>query len=198
MHDHAERWQRLTQLLAPFHDAAVRTARRLSRSAEEGDDLMQESVVRAFDRLPGLRDESRFRPWFYAVLLSLHRNRSRRAFWKRFLSLDARREAGFEPAGGDGVREADLRSRARRAARALASLAPEQREAVVFFEMEGYSIEEIATLQQSSIPAVKSRLSRGRERLRRYFERLDQDVDVVRRNSRPATRIGRGTSLASE
>lgn len=197
MTDQTERWKRLTDLLAPFHEAAARTARRLSRSVEEGDDLLQEAVLRAFDRLPTLRDDSRFRAWFFAVLLSIHRNRSRRSFWKRFLSLDARREAGFDPPGEDGGRAAELRRRAQRAARALASLSPEQREAVVLFEMEGYSIEEVATLQQSSIPAVKTRLSRGRERLRRYFEKVDCDVEVLRKSSRPPARFGRGRSLAS-
>jgi len=198
MIDHPERWQRLTELLAPFHDAASRTARRLAGSAEEGDDLMQEAVLRAFDHLHGLRDESRFRSWFYTVLLSVHRNRSRRGFWRRFLSLDARREAGFEPAGADGGEEAELRGRARRAARALAALAPAQREAVVLFEMEGYSVDEIAALQHSSVPAVKSRLSRGRERLRRSLEKVDPNVDVLRATSRRAARFGRGTSLVSE
>ena len=38
-------------------------------------------------------------------------------------------------------------------------------------ELQGFSIEEIATIQEASIPAVKSRLSRGREELRRYYER---------------------------
>jgi RNA polymerase sigma-70 factor (ECF subfamily) len=46
-----------------------------------------------------------------------------------------------------------------------------QREAVVLFEVDGYSIEEIAAMQRVSVSAVKSRLVRGRERLRRYYER---------------------------
>jgi hypothetical protein len=42
---------------------------------------------------------------------------------------------------------------------------------VVLFELEGFSIEEIAALQQVSASAVKSRLARGRARLRRIYER---------------------------
>jgi RNA polymerase sigma-70 factor (ECF subfamily) len=59
-------------------------------------------------------------------------------------------------------------------ARALATLAPPEREAVVLFELEGFTLDEVATAQQSSIPAVKSRLVRARARLRRHYEREER------------------------
>ena len=171
--DHPERWQELMRLLRPFHEAAARTARRLTRSVDDGDDLLSEAILRAFDRLPTLRDPERFRSWFFAVLMSVHRNRARRSFWKRFLSLEGQRSQGFEPAGPDGTREAELARRADRAARALATLNAEQREAIVLFELEGFSIEEIAEVEEVGISAIKSRLARGRERLRRCYERWE-------------------------
>jgi RNA polymerase sigma-70 factor (ECF subfamily) len=167
-----ESWQRLIDLLKPFHDQAAATARRLSRSAEDGDDLFQEAVIRAYDKLPSLRDESRFRPWFYSLLLSVHRNRSRRGFWRRFLSLEGKDGKSIDVAGEDGASWDEERRGAERVSRALAGLPPEQREAVVLFEMDGFSIEEIAAIQKASQSAVKSRLSRARERLRRHYERL--------------------------
>jgi RNA polymerase sigma-70 factor (ECF subfamily) len=165
-------WQRLIDLLRPFHDQAAATARRLSRSAEDGDDLFQEAVIRAYDKLPSLRDESRFRPWFYSVLLSVHRNRTRRGFWRRFLSLEGKDGKSIDVAGEDGAAWDEERRGAERVSRALAGLPPEQREAVVLFEMDGFSIEEIAGLQKVSQSAVKSRLARARRRLRRHYERL--------------------------
>jgi RNA polymerase sigma-70 factor (ECF subfamily) len=167
-----ESWQRLIDLLRPFHDQAAATARRLCRSAEDGDDLFQEAVIRAYDKLPSLRDESRFRPWFYSVLLSVHRNRSRRGFWRRFLSLEGKDGKCIDVAGEDGASWDDERRGAERVSRALAGLPPEQREAVVLFEMNGFSIEEISAIQNVSLSAVKSRLSRARKRLRRHYERL--------------------------
>jgi RNA polymerase sigma-70 factor (ECF subfamily) len=167
-----ESWQRLIELLRPFHDQAAATARRLSRSAEDGDDLFQEAVIRAYEKLPSLRDESRFRPWFYSVLLSVHRNRSRRGFWRRFLSMERKDGKHIDVAGEDGAAWEKERRGAERISRALAGLPPEQREAVVLFELEGFSIEEIAAMQEVSLSAVKSRLSRGRDRLRRHYRRL--------------------------
>ena len=164
-------WERLTALLGPVHHAALATARRLCRSRAEGDDLYQDTVLRAFDKLHTLRDESRFRSWFYATLLSRHRNRYRSAFWKRRVPYDQAFPDGAEPVGEDG-RERDAEAvRARRATEALAALDAAQREAVVLFEIDGFTIEEIADLQHASVSAVKSRLVRGREKLRRYYER---------------------------
>jgi RNA polymerase sigma-70 factor (ECF subfamily) len=164
-------WTRLIALLAPIHDQVRRTARWLARDSVEGDDLFQETVLQAYRKLPGLRDPERFRGWFHAVLWSVHRRRSRRAFWRRFLSLESEMARGFEPAGNPGTDEAQTHRRAERVSRALATLPAVQREAVVLFELEGYPVDEIAALQKVSISAVKSRLQRGRDRLRRFYER---------------------------
>ncbi|MBI5836048.1 MAG: RNA polymerase sigma factor [Candidatus Eisenbacteria bacterium] len=170
-------WRRLIELLGPIHRQAALTARRLSRSVADGDDLLQEAVLRAYEKLPGLRDATRFRPWFYAILVTVHRNRARRDFWKRFVSLDGDGPgAGTDPAGENGVDREHRRAAARRVADALARLPAAQREAVVLFELEGFSIGEISEVQGASVAAVKSRLARGRERLRRHYERLGYRV----------------------
>ena len=172
MNDRTEaRWARLIALLEPIHHQATATARRLCRSRAEGDDLYQEAVLRAFEKLHTLRDETRFRSWFYATLLSRHRTHMRRASWRRLLPWEAAFPDGAEPTGEDGNAWDEQVRGAGRASDALATLVPEQREAVVLFEIDGYSIEEIASMQRASVPAVKSRLVRGREQLRRYYER---------------------------
>jgi len=165
------RWKRLTGLLAPFHEQALATARRLCRSSADGDDLYQEAVLRAFEKLHTLRDESRFRSWFYATLLSRHRSRHRRGFWRRLVPMSDAFPEGCEPIGEDGSGWSAEARRSNRAARALSALAAVQREAIVLFEIDGYSIDEIAAMQQVTISAVKSRLTRGRDRLRRFYER---------------------------
>lgn len=161
-----DRYERLMALLGPIHDRARRTARRLCRSHADGDDLFQEAALRAAERLDGLRDAARFPGWFYAVLLSVHRARARRAFWRRFLPLGAAPEPPPPPP------EDERRLRAARVAEALAALPAPQREALVLFEVDGFTIEEIAQMQGDSVSAVKTRLSRGRRRLRARYEAL--------------------------
>jgi RNA polymerase sigma-70 factor, ECF subfamily len=155
---------RLLALLTPVHDRALATARRLCRSNAEGDDLFQETVLRAFDRLGDLRDESRFTSWFFAILLSVHRARHRRDFWRGLLPLNDASEPSL-PA------EADRVDGAERMTRALGKLSSKEREAIVLFELEGFTLEEIAGMKRESLSAVKSRLSRARARLRRHYEK---------------------------
>jgi len=193
-----ERWRRLTGLLEPIHEQAVATSRRLCRSAADGDDLYQDAVLRAFEKLHTLRDQARFKPWFFATLISRHRSRQRLRFWRRLVPLDQAFPPGREPVGADGTGWDEDARRAGRAALALGSLAAEQREAVVLFEMDGWSIDEIAAVQRASVAAVKSRLKRGRERLRRFYEqrgwRTERAAERVETLPRAVRTAGEGAT----
>ena len=166
-------WNELLDLLEPIHADVQLFARRIARSNAEGDDVFQEAVLRAAKKLSSLRERSRFKSWMYSVVVSVHRTRCRRAFWKRFAGNPP------DPVGDDGSRWADERASDERATAALATLEPAQREAIVLFELHGYSIEEIAEIQKTSVSAVKSRLVRGRDRLRVYYARIAQPVPMT-------------------
>ena len=183
-------WTQFLALLEPLHERARLTARRLAGSSSDGDDLFQEALLRAVERLPGLRDSGRFAPWFYAVLLSVHRNRSRRGFWRRFVRLEPLLDRGYDPAGAAGVREAGEREAAARLSRALSRLPAVQREATVLHEIDGFSMQEIAAMQRVSVTAVKTRVARGRARLRRHYQRLDDATRNRRTPARDASSIG--------
>lgn len=164
-------WDELFALLAPIHEDVQLFARRIAGSNAEGDDTFQEAVLRAASKLPALREREKFKSWIYRVVVSVHRTRCRRSFWKRLISRDESR-GEHDLAGDDGAHWADERASARRATAALATLSPPQREAIVLFELHGYSLEEIAEIQDTSLSSVKSRLVRGRDRLRQFYLRL--------------------------
>jgi len=169
--------ERFRRLIEPVHDKAVAFARCLCRSRADGDDLFQESVLRAFTKLDGLRDDGAFRPWLYRVVISVHRNRCRRELWRRLIpfgEVDEASEAGGAQISGDyrvSDWSPDAADATQRARAALAVLPAVQREAIVLFEIEGWQVDEIAALHRVSISAVKSRLARGRERLRVFYEK---------------------------
>jgi len=168
MSDEIPAWDELAELLGPIHDEVQLFARRIAGSNAEGDDVFQEAVLRAARKLPSLRDRGKFRAWMSSVVVSVHRSRCRRSFWSRFLSRE-----DADAVGDDGASWADERASDRRASAALATLRPPEREAIVLFELHGYAIDEIAEIQRSSISAVKSRLVRGRDRLRAFYRSLE-------------------------
>lgn len=156
--------ERLQRLLEPVHDRAAAFARSVCRSTEDGDDLFQEALVRAIEKIDALREDGAFRVWLYRVIISLHRSRYRRAFWRRLLPLTSDVEDGLPNAE-------ETLGAASRARLALAELPHDQREALVLFEIEDWKVEEIAELLDVSTSAIKSRLARGRERLRTIYTR---------------------------
>jgi RNA polymerase sigma-70 factor, ECF subfamily len=170
---------RFRRLLEPVHDRALAFARCLCRSQSDGDDLFQEAALRAFSKLDDLRDDAAFRTWFYRIVITVHRNRTRTAFWRRLLPfVDSGAFATTEP-GNQPNTQAELASLDRVRA-ALAILPVKQREAIVLFEIEGWKVHEIAVLQNVSTSAIKSQLVRGRDRLRRFYEkRIPAAVPVI-------------------
>ncbi|NNF05218.1 MAG: RNA polymerase sigma factor [Candidatus Eisenbacteria bacterium] len=171
MQDDSERWKTLTGYLEPFHRQALGTARRLTGSETDGDDLYQDAVLRAFQKLHSLREPASFRSWFFAILFSIHRSQCRRSFWKRFLTMDSGDGKSLEWVGEDKTLFHGERLRTKRIREALSSLPVSMREALLLFEVEGFHIHEIAKVQNVSESAVKSRLSRGRQRMRAFYEK---------------------------
>ena len=164
--------QRLCRLLEPLHAELRACARRLCRSSADGDDLFQEAALRALGKIDMLESEEAFRAWFYRVLLSVHRNRVKRSFWSRLVPMGDR-EPVVESAGA-----ADLGG-AERIRLALADLPAEQREAIVLHDIQELSVEEIAEVQGVSGSAVKSRLVRGRKRLRSIYKKRFGVIDLA-------------------
>ncbi|HET9992299.1 MAG TPA: RNA polymerase sigma factor [Kofleriaceae bacterium] len=166
--------------MEPLHVRCAAFARGLCRSRSDADDLYQESLLRAFTRLDALRDEAAFRTWMYRIVISVHRNQLRKDFIRRLSPFHMPRSELARLAGhGDDVsietlyRSTDwspeAAEAARRARAALAALPTAQREAIVLFEIEGMLVAEIAAIQSVSESAVKSRLARGRERMRAHY-----------------------------
>jgi len=169
--------ERFRRLIEPVHHKALAFARCLCRSRADGDDLFQESSLRAFTKLDGLRDDGAFRAWLYRIVISVHRNRCRASFWRRLVPFgdDGRAQDGVRAGHEQDYRTSewspDAADATQRARAALSTLPAVQREAIVLLEIEGWQVDEIAVLQRASVSAVKSRLARGRQRLRMYYEK---------------------------
>lgn len=165
------RADRFRRLLAPHHDRVAGFARSLCRSVSEGDDLFQDAMLHAFQKLDDLREDGAFRTWLYRIVITRHRSRSRRGFWRRLLPMpETPPEAGYRDWSPE-LAEAN-----RRARHALARLPAEVREAIVLFEIEEWLVADIAALYKTSTSAIKSRLARGREQLRALYEAAPEGI----------------------
>jgi len=140
----------------------------------DAEDLVQEVFLRVYRAAGRYRPTARFTTWLYRVTSNVIINWLRRRD-RRPVEL-ARIVAGEEGAGNptalaDPTGETGLETLSReelraQVRRAIESLAPNQRLAVVLFRFEGLSYHEIAASMSCSVMAVKSLLSRARENLR--------------------------------
>jgi len=164
--DEVERLTRFEEQLETVYPDAARFARGLAGSEADGDDLLQDSLVRAWQAYPRLRDPGRFKYWLLRIIRNAHRSRARKAKLRHWFSLNGAEQVPV--AEGIAFEEKEV------VRLALQEVPRSQREALVLFEVLGMSIDEIAEVQDVTPSAVKSRLSRGRGKLRDSWRRLSR------------------------
>jgi len=150
------RFQALCQSLRPD---LVRFAFWLSRDQALAEDLVQETMLRAWKARNSLKDESAAKPWFLTIV---RREYARSFERKRLVTVDVDELiAKEEPmlAVSQDQELAELRA-------ALFKLPEEYREPLVMQVLMGYSTAEIAAELELSSAAVLTRLFRGRKQLR--------------------------------
>lgn len=147
---------RLLEMLRPD---LVRFAFWLARDRAVAEDVVQETLIRAWKSREELKDQTAARPWLFTIVRREHARLFER---KRLPTVDVEQlEALGDPAlasDGDAGLD-DLR-------RAILQLPDEYREPLVLQVLGGLSTAEIAVELQLTQPAVLTRLFRARNRLR--------------------------------
>jgi RNA polymerase sigma-70 factor (ECF subfamily) len=148
-----------------------RYARAFTPMEHDADDLAQEALLRVYRSLRSFRWQSAFSTWLYAVVRSAFLDAAKgRAGTRRALEEPLRDEHG-EREGGERPDEALAADEERRRVwSALRAVPTEFRTALVLFDIEGCSYDEVAAIEDVAVGTVKSRLHRGRAALRRLLE----------------------------
>lgn len=142
-----------------------RFALALARDRHVADDLVQDCLARALTAWASRQQEPSLRPWLFAILHNLWRNRLRR----EAIRPDGRpwEEAGEGPGESGGQLE---RLQLRDLDAAMALLSEEHRSLLLLVAVEGLSYEQAARVQGVPVGTVMSRLTRARERLRHLMD----------------------------
>jgi RNA polymerase sigma-70 factor (ECF subfamily) len=160
---------RAFELLVSSHLPQVRRfARAFASSDADVDDLAQEALVKVYKSLRSFRFQAAFKTWLYSVVRNVFYDATRsRAGRERSLEEPLAADHSQAPSQTETPDEGMARQEERqRLWRALRALPPEFRTAVVLFDVEGHSYEEVAAIEAVPIGTIKSRLSRGRALLR--------------------------------
>ena len=154
-----------------------RFARALAGNREAADDLVQDTLERAWTKRHLWQAGTNLRAWLFAVMHGVYVNGARRR--RPAESLDVLGDSAPERADDGASAETAIAVRELR--EALQRLPEEQREVVLLVGLEQLSYAEAADVLEVSIGTVMSRLARGRERLRQLLEEESSDRHGLRR-----------------
>lgn len=171
--------------MLPHLDSLYRSALSMTRNAQDADDLVQDTYLRAFQFFDQFRVGTNARAWLFRILTNLFINAYRRNkreperssfeemedFYLYNRLSDAQTSLGTEPPEqavlskiqGDAIREA------------IAKLPDEYRETVVLADLNEFSYQEISEMLEIPIGTVRSRLSRGRRLVQRALWAFSED-----------------------
>ncbi|HEX4617398.1 MAG TPA: sigma-70 family RNA polymerase sigma factor [Stellaceae bacterium] len=141
-----------------------RYARALTRDASRADDLVQSCLTRAVAKQHLWQPGTHLRAWLFTILHNQHVNDFRRASREENnVSIDEIAPVASVQANTIDVLELrDLKI-------ALDKLAPEQRQVILLVGVEGMGYEDVASVLGVPVGTVRSRLSRGRDQLRKLM-----------------------------
>lgn len=142
-----------------FEAPVYNLARRICRTTEDAEDVLQETFLEVFRSIGSYRGEGSLWGWVRTItaskaLMRLRRNKYREAEELQDNVVPLRRE--------DTALRMDLEA-------ALERLSPTSRAVVWLHDVEGYTHEEIAALMKKTVSFSKSQLARAHARLRRWL-----------------------------
>jgi RNA polymerase sigma-70 factor (ECF subfamily) len=153
---------RLAALFDTHHQRLFRLARRLSRCADDAQDLVQETFLRAARSPASIPDgHSREEAWLVRVLVNICRDK-----W-RWTAVRQRTADGSDVESLAGVSPEPALLAREMVRDALQRLAPRRRAILVLYELEGTGITEIAKVLGVSAVTVRWHLSIGRREMAR-------------------------------
>lgn len=144
-------------LYKPVHARFERFCKARVYGEMDFKDLMQETIAVAFEKFDSLKDPDAFLHFLFGISIRLLSNSGKK---RREESLPLDHESIF-CTGPDAEKQLEAED----LYKAMGALPEQQKEALILFEIVGFSIREIAQLQETSEDAVKKRLSRGRQEL---------------------------------
>ena len=167
-------------------DRLYSAALRMTRNSADAEDLVQETYVKALRGRDSFKPRTNMKAWLYRILTNTYINSYRKAVRSPQMSGDEEvtdwqlaRAASHD---SQGLRSAEMEALENipdaAVAAAMADLAENYRLAVYLSDVEGFSYKEIATIMDTPIGTVMSRLNRGRSQLRKALAEYAADRGI--------------------
>ena len=166
-------------LVTLYQDQLFALVVRMVPDRDQASDAVQEAFFSAYRNLTSFRGGS-VKSWLNRICVNAAMDTQRARKRRPVQPYPELEDESWQPPAGpeaDPLRTAMHGERSRVLQAALATITPDQRYAIVLFDVEGYDYQEIADLTGVSLGTVKSRIHRGRLALR---DRLEGSLGLFR------------------
>ncbi len=159
------------QLFARYSAPLTRMMRRQIRSAEDADDLVQQTFLQLHRARNDFRSGAPLRPWLYTIAMNLRCEAVRKAV--RRSSTVTQEPARLEQHGASAPHDLTGDETRRQVRQALAQLPEGQRTVIALHWFDGLSFAQVAEVVGATVSAVKVRAHRGYKQLKASLEATD-------------------------
>jgi RNA polymerase sigma-70 factor (ECF subfamily) len=182
-----DRRKRFEDEALPHLDALYTMAIRLARNPDDANDLLQETVLRAYRFFHQFESGTNCRAWMLTILFNNFRNGYRKSSREQPASSAEEFERKVEneslrtdPAGSNPEAMLSVQGMEGEVESALASLPGEFRDAILLVDVEELSYQEVSGVLNVPIGTIKSRVSRGRALLRDTLANFAKERGIIR------------------
>ena len=149
---------------------------RMCGNREDAQDCLQEAMLRVYRAIGSFKGQSSFGTWVYRITMNTCLDELRRKKNKQSASLDNMLDQGWSPTDESASPEKKaIQSEMRRCiSKSIQELPEDMRSAIIMRDIHGYSYDEIADTLNVNVGTIKSRISRGREKLREKLSNFSE------------------------
>jgi len=192
--DRTETKQRFEELFYPQMDRVYSLALRMTKNAEDAEDLTQETYLKAYRFFDNFETGTNAKAWIMTILTNTFRTRYRRRQKEpAYVDFDAVENfllsdnelPDFRPAnkaevlGIDEITEILKSYVSDDIIHALESIPSQFRLAILLSDVERFNYQEIADIIGTTVGTVKSRIFRGRKLLQKYLHTLARERGII-------------------
>lgn len=159
-------------LYKPAHERLCRFVNSIIWNREDAEDIINETALKAFEKFDSINNKEIFLSYLFGIASNLSKKYYRKQKFKVYFDWNKAEKK-------EAWQHAESLTNNNELKRLLNKLSFEQRKAFSLFEISGFTYEEIARIEKSSLSAIKSRIYSARSKLKDLVKQEEESIKKI-------------------